>query len=85
MTTHEVRCQTGDKNTDGYVEDSIMPQPQSKFLKPGEIPKQAPKIFPENCIIDWNNDAVRIHNLIRGLAPYPGAKSFFRMVMTNSI
>ncbi len=63
----------------GIVENSIVPQPQSKFLKPGEVPKLAPKIYPENCIIDWNNDPVSIHNFIRGLAPWPGAKSFFRI------
>jgi methionyl-tRNA formyltransferase len=60
------------------AENRINPQPQSKFLKSGEIPKTAPKIHPENCIIDWNNDPVKIHNFIRGLAPYPGAKSFLR-------
>jgi len=62
----------------GLTEESIIPLPQSNFLKPGEIPRTAPKIFPENCIIDWNNEAVRIHNLIRGLSPHPGARSFFR-------
>lgn len=63
----------------GIVENTIVPQPQSKFLKPGEIPKPSPKIYPENCIIDWNRDPVSIHNFIRGLAPWPGAKSFFRI------
>ncbi|WP_082458681.1 methionyl-tRNA formyltransferase [Pedobacter sp. Leaf216] len=43
------------------------PQPQS-----GEL-KHAPKIFKEDCKIDWNNTAQRIHNLIRGLSPYPTA------------
>jgi methionyl-tRNA formyltransferase len=62
----------------GIADGSIEPQPQSKFLKPGEVPKEAPKIFPENCIIDWNNESVAIHNFIRGLAPYPGAKSFLK-------
>jgi len=60
------------------AEKRISPQSQSKFLKSGEIPKTAPKINPENCKIDWNNDPVKIHNFIRGLTPYPGAKSFFR-------
>lgn len=43
------------------------PQPQS-----GEL-KHAPKIFKEDCKIDWNNAAQKIHNLIRGLSPYPTA------------
>ncbi len=33
----------------------------------------APKIFKENCKIDWKKSAVEIHNLVRGLSPYPGA------------
>ena len=60
----------------GIADNSIIPRLQSDFLKPGELPKEAPKIFPEDCIIDWNSDPVSIHNLIRGLAPYPGARSF---------
>lgn len=59
-------------------EDHIVPQPQSAFLRAGEIPKTAPKLFHENCIIDWHNKASTIHNLIRGLAPYPGARSFLK-------
>jgi methionyl-tRNA formyltransferase len=43
------------------------PQPQSDDLK------HAPKIFKEDCKIDWNNSAQQIHNLIRGLSPYPTA------------
>ena len=30
----------------------------------------------ETCRIDWNKSAEEIHNLIRGLSPYPGAFSF---------
>jgi len=36
----------------------------------------APKITKEICEIHWNKSAVEIHNLIRGLSPYPGA--YFR-------
>lgn len=43
-----------------------------------ESPKLAPKIHPADCIIDWNNDPVKIHNLIRGLAPSPCARSWFK-------
>jgi methionyl-tRNA formyltransferase len=62
----------------GLSQNTIIPQPQGKFLNNGESPKTAPKIYPENCDIDWNNDPCVIHNLIRGLAPYPGARSEFR-------
>lgn len=43
------------------------PQPQNADLK------HAPKIFKEDCKIDWNSPAQTIHNLIRGLSPYPTA------------
>lgn len=33
----------------------------------------APKIFREDCRIDWNRPAAEVHNHIRGLSPYPGA------------
>ncbi|MBR4994890.1 MAG: methionyl-tRNA formyltransferase [Alistipes sp.] len=33
----------------------------------------APKIFKEDCKIDWNWDGKRIVNFVRGLSPYPAA------------
>ncbi|MBL7931115.1 MAG: methionyl-tRNA formyltransferase [Bacteroidia bacterium] len=33
----------------------------------------APKIFKDTCRINWNKNALQIHNLIRGLSPYPTA------------
>jgi len=35
--------------------------------------KHAPKIFTEHCLINWNTTAEQVHNLIRGLSPYPAA------------
>ncbi len=37
----------------------------------------APKIFKEDCKINWNMPAEKIHNLIRGLSPYPTAFTIF--------
>lgn len=33
----------------------------------------APKLTPENCRIDWSRSAQAVHDLIRGLSPWPGA------------
>ncbi|MCX6160743.1 MAG: methionyl-tRNA formyltransferase [Ignavibacteriae bacterium] len=33
----------------------------------------APKIFKNDCRIDWNKSALNVHNLIRGLSPVPCA------------
>jgi methionyl-tRNA formyltransferase len=37
----------------------------------------APKIFKEDCKINWNKESITIHNLIRGLSPTPGAFCFY--------
>jgi methionyl-tRNA formyltransferase len=33
----------------------------------------APKIFPDDCRIEWNMHALNVRNFIHGLSPYPGA------------
>ena len=38
----------------------------------------APKIFPEDGDIDWNRTSLDIFNLIRGLSPYPTARTQWR-------
>lgn len=37
----------------------------------------APKIFKEDCRIDWSKSAEEIHNLVRGLSPHPTAWTTF--------
>lgn len=39
--------------------------------------KTAYKLNKDNCKIDWNQSAENIHNLIRGLSPYPAAWCYF--------
>ncbi len=46
--------------------------PQEPQVHITEI-KHAPKIFKAHCLIDWNQSATSIYNLIRGLSPYPAA------------
>jgi methionyl-tRNA formyltransferase len=43
------------------------PQPEVRELK------KAPKIFKEDCEINWDQDASVVRNFIRGLSPYPSA------------
>ncbi len=35
--------------------------------------RPAPKIFKEDCLIDWSWEGERIVNFVRGLSPYPAA------------
>ena len=43
------------------------------YEQDNSITSPAPKITKEICKIEWNKPAKSIHNLIRGLSPYPGA------------
>ncbi len=38
----------------------------------------APKLYSENCQIDWNDSLDAIYNKIRGLDPFPGAWSHLK-------
>ena len=40
--------------------------------------KTAYKLNRDNCKIDWTKSAIEIHNLIRGLSPYPSAWCNFK-------
>jgi methionyl-tRNA formyltransferase len=51
---------------------------QTNFADKREPVKTAPKIHPEDCIIEWDNEVVKIHNLVRGLSPNPCARSWFK-------
>jgi len=68
----EIGAQLLVKTVKGLVEHSIQAQPQSA-IDPQLVIKHAPKIFTETCKIDWTKTAAEIHNLIRGLSPYPAA------------
>jgi methionyl-tRNA formyltransferase len=41
--------------------------------QPAGSAKQAPRIFTEDCRINWNRPVSEVFNQVRGLSPYPGA------------
>ncbi len=62
------------KTVEGIVNGTLKETPQSSVinLQSSEL-KHAPKIYAETCRIDWNKRVEDVHNLIRGLSPYPAA------------
>lgn len=56
------------KTVQAIEQGNVQPQPQPDL----EI-KHAPKIFKEDCLLDFNWDVERIHNKVRGLSPFPAA------------
>lgn len=60
----EMVVETINSITDGTL--TTTPQPDGEFTP-------APKIFKEDCKIEWYKNNVSIHNHVRGLSPYPAA------------
>ena len=60
------------KTIDNIIAGTLTTVAQEELIGDTE-PTPAPKIFKETCKIDWNAPAVTIHNLVRGLSPYPAA------------
>ncbi len=60
------------QTVDALAENKVTPIPQDQLsIDPARL--NAPKIFKDDCRINWNNPGIKIHNLIRGLSPYPTA------------
>jgi len=58
------------KTCDALAVNQISPRAQKPVEGKSAL---APKLFKENTQIDWNREAKDLHNLIRGLDPYPAA------------
>lgn len=54
---------------DGYPESISQEELEGKYRRLYE----APKIFKNNCEINWDRPSKRVYDFIRGLSPYPGA------------
>ena len=65
------------ETVDAILAGIVKPIEQEKLLTAGEEPTPAPKIFKEDCRIDWTKTYWVVYNHIRGLSPYPAAWSAF--------
>jgi methionyl-tRNA formyltransferase len=76
-TLHDKLMDTGAtlvvETTNELAAGSITPIPQKQV--PEDEIKPAPKLFPEDCKINWDQDINDVYNHIRGLSPYPAAWS----------
>jgi methionyl-tRNA formyltransferase len=68
------------QTVESIAKDEVKPtvQDESKAMH------HAPKIFKETGKIDWTKSAESIHNLIRGLSPYPAAWTEFHVFSIRS-
>ena len=71
------------KTIKGLKDDGLKETPQSSIHDSRfavDDLRHAPKIFTETCKINFTKTTAEVHNLIRGLSPFPGA---FTMLGTN--
>lgn len=68
----EIGAKLVTKTVDALAEGNYTAIPQDELAAATEI-KHAPKIFKEDCKIDWTKDVETVRNLVRGLSPYPTA------------
>ena len=65
------------KTVDSLADGIVKPVSQDSTTI-DQLRVHAPKIFRENCLINWGKPGLTINNLIRGLSPYPAAFTNFR-------
>jgi len=65
------------KTLKGLVDHTLQEIPQASILNSQHVTaaalKHAPKIHTETCRIDFGKTAEQVHDLVRGLSPFPGA------------
>lgn len=74
----EVGAQLVMRTVDALAEGTAKGIAQDVLIARGAAVKPAPKIFKDDCRINWDNPGSQIHNLIRGLSPYPTSWTVFR-------
>jgi methionyl-tRNA formyltransferase len=65
------------KTVDELAKGNVVAVDQEQFIQEAEPVKHAPKIFKDDCRIDWSNDMETVRNRVRGLSPYPAAWTEF--------
>jgi methionyl-tRNA formyltransferase len=61
------------KTTEAITTGTARQVSQHELTLPERPLHRAPKIHKEDCRINWQADVGTVHNLVRGLSPYPGA------------
>ena len=72
------------KTVSGIADGTLKETPQTSVIDKqatvtdSRLLKHAPKIFTEDCKIDFTKSVEEVHNLIRGLSPFPGAFTYLK-------
>ena len=63
------------KTVKEILKGNITSKKQETYTTQESQLKPAPKIFKEDCRINLKNSVIQVHNMIRGLSPYPASFS----------
>jgi methionyl-tRNA formyltransferase len=72
------------RTTKAILEGNVKTTAQASLSDHAVPLKTAPKIFREDCRIDWTKSTVDIFNKIRGLSPYPAAFTYLTSPLGES-
>jgi methionyl-tRNA formyltransferase len=61
------------KTVDRFAKGTITTTAQSSIIEDVNALKLAPKLFKDNCEMDFSKSVDEMHNFVRGLSPYPTA------------
>jgi len=61
------------KTVDSIAIGNVKTWDQDSLINTDEVIPDAPKIFRDDCKINWKLQTTQIHNHVRGLSPYPAA------------
>jgi methionyl-tRNA formyltransferase len=74
-TVQAIENNTANEISQDKVVQHSLPVRQAGAINSQHL-KHAPKIFKEDCRIDWSQSVMHNHNLIRGLSPHPAAFTY---------
>jgi len=71
------------KTVEAIESKTYTPVSQDSLQGNEQILHKAPKIFKDDCRIDWNKSIHQLHDFVRGLSPHPGAWTEFKSPIGN--
>jgi methionyl-tRNA formyltransferase len=80
MTAGELHDIMAEKGADLLLETirQIESNDVKTFMQKESEVSKAPKIFSEDCLVNFDQPAKKVHDFIRGLSPKPGAYTFYQ-------
>jgi len=67
------------RTVDDIIRNRVKPVSQKDLYGENTVLYPAPKLFKEDCRINWKDKVQNIYNKVRGLSPYPAAYTMVKL------